>query len=300
VQVDTLDVSALDIEFKILASTKPQPNKCVVTLWNVNQDHRAQLAKRNRPTGSGGKTVGVPVQVEAGYVDNTSALFSGDLRELTSQRDRTDWKTILSGDDGGRAYREARVNQAFTKGTAISVVLSQLAQAMGIGIGNAFDFTAGAQIAGLGSSLPHTWVASGNAARELTRLLASMNVQWSIQRGALQLQQKGKPLNLGAILLSPTTGLVGSPEASIDASVSLGNPQQFNAANALKVAKPPKPKDTSILKLKTLLIPGLAPGRKITLQSNNFNGGYYLTEVEYVGQSWANDWHCNCVARIYT
>jgi hypothetical protein len=300
VQVDTLDVSALDLEFKITATIKAEPNKCVVTLWNANQDHRAQLQKRNRPLGPAAtKIVGVPTQIEAGYVDNTAVLFSGDLREVTSQRDRTAWKTILSGDDGGRAYREGRINKAFGPGTPIGTVLSQICQALGIGTGNASNFTAGASIAGLGSTLPHTFVASGSAAKELTRLTQSMGLTWSVQRGALTLAKRGKPLDLGAIRLTPTTGLVGSPEASIDASVSLGNPQQF-AANAIqKTSKQPKPKDTSILKLKTLLIPGLVPGRKIVLESRSFSGGYYITEVEYVGQTWANDWHCNMIARVY-
>lgn len=299
VQVDTLDVSALHIEFKILSTIKALPNKCVLTVWNLNQDHRAQILKRNQPLSTGQKIVGVPAQIEAGYIDNTSVLFSGDLREYGSQKDRTAWKSVLSGDDGGRAYREGRVNQTFTKGTPVGTALSQCCQALGIGLGNAASFAASAQINGLGATLPHTLTLSGNAAQGLTRLTASMGLTWSVQRGQLTLAKKGQPLNLEAILLTPSTGLIGSPEASIDASVSLGSAQQF-AANAVnKVAKPPKPKDTSIIKLKSLLIPGLVAGRKITLQSEEFNGGYYITEIEYVGQSWGQDWHCNMIARVY-
>jgi hypothetical protein len=301
VQVDTLDVSNLPIEFKITATIKAEPNKCVLTVWNLNEDHRAQLQKRNRPLGfTANKLVGVPVQIEAGYIDNTSVLFSGDLREETSQLDRNDWKTILAGDDGGRAFREARINISFGAGAPIGTVLSQLCSALGIGLGNANDFTAGAQIAGLGAVLPHTFAASGSAAKLLTRLTQSMGLTWSVQRGALTLARKGQPLNLGAILLSPSTGLLGSPEATIDSSVGLGNPQQFAANAVQKVAKPPKPKDTSILKLKAELIPGLVPGRQIVLQSRSISGGYYITEVEYVGQSWATDWHCNMIARVFS
>lgn len=299
VQVDTLDVSAVDIEFKITSTIKAEPNKCVLTVWQLNQDHRAQLLKRNQPSGPTGKKVGVAAQVEAGYVDNTGILFSGDLREVASARDRTAWKTVLSGDDGGRAVREGRINQTFTKGTPISRVLQACAGALSIGSGNVNDFSTTAAIAGVGSTLPHTMTLSGNASAALTRVTASIGLTWSIQRGVLTLLQKGKPLNLSAILLSPETGLVGSPEASIDSTISLGSPQQF-AANAIqKLAKPPRPKDTSILKAKALLIPGLVAGRKIVLRSRSFNGGYYITEVEYVGQTWSKDWHCNMILRVY-
>ena len=51
---EAVDVSALDIEFKILRSLKPSPNRAVVTLWNVNPEHRAQLLKRAKPQASGG------------------------------------------------------------------------------------------------------------------------------------------------------------------------------------------------------------------------------------------------------
>lgn len=297
VQVDTLDVSNLDIEFKILSSIKTSPNKCVLTIWNLGQNERAQLLKRNRPNTS--RPVGVPVQIEAGYVNNTEVIFSGDLREVASQRDRTDWKTILSGDDGGRAFRESRIDASYSKGTPISFILQQCTEALGIGLGNAASFTAGATIAGIGAALPHTMTLSGSVANELTRLLNSIGLTWSVQRGALQLLQKGQPLNLGAIKLSATTGLIGSPEASIDATVSLGNPQQFAAGAPTATKKAPKPKDPSVLKLRSLLIPGMIPGRKIDLDSVEFQGGYMLTEVESVGQSWGNDWHRNCIARVY-
>lgn len=298
--VDNLDVSALDIEFKILSTLKPEPNKCVLTLWNVNADHRAQLLKRNRPNPTG-KLVGVPVQVEGGYLNNTSVLFGGDLREVASQRDGVNWKTTLSGDDGGRSYREARFPNgglSFRKGAAISNILRQCCNAMDIGIGNAADFEATAQINGFGSTLPGPMVFDGPVSVGLTRILASVGLTWSIQRGALQLQQPGKPLNLAALLLSPSTGLLGSPEACIDASVSLGNPQQFAAGAALKTKKQ-KPHDPSVIKFKAMLIPGLDPGRKITLQSDALNGGYFVTEVEKVGQSWSGTWEANCVARVY-
>jgi hypothetical protein len=298
VTVDTLDVSALDVEFKILKSLKPEPNKCVLTIWNLNEDHRAQLLKRNQPN-PGAKLVGIKAQIEAGYKDNTSVLFSGDLREVASSREGTDWKTTLSGDDGGRSYREGKIDKQFAKGTSIGDVLKACANAMGIGLGNVSDYQATAQIEGIGSTLPHTMALSGNASQQLDRVVKSMGLTWSIQNGALQLLNKGKPLNQSAIKLSPDTGLLDSPQSAIDSTVSLGNPQQFAPGAKQTVAKPPKPKAPGILKLKSLLIPGMVPGRKIDLQSAQFNGGYYLTECEYVGQSWSTDWFVNSVARIY-
>lgn len=298
VQVDTLDVSALDVEFKIVASTKPVPHRCALTIWNASPDHRAQLVRRNRPNPDSRHLVGVPVQVEAGYVGETSVLFSGDLREVASMRDGPDWKTTLAGEDSGRAFREARINRTFAAGTPVGTVLSACASALGLGLGNVADFTAGAEIAGVGSTLPHAMTLSGPAAKELGRVVASLGLTWSAQRGVLQLMRKGKPLALGAIRLAPDTGLLDSPEAAIDASVSLGNAQQFAAGARGARPAAPKPRDPGILKLRCLLIPGLVPGRQILLESAAYRGSYMISEVEYVGQTWSTAWHAQLVVRL--
>lgn len=305
VQVDTLEVSALDLEFKVTATLKPEPNKCTLVLWNVNPDHRAQLMKRNRPNGTDGKIQGVRVRIEAGYVGNTTVIFDGDLREVNSSRVGTDWRTTLTGDDGGRSYRESRISASFRAGASIGSVIRQCADAMGIGIGNSSTFEADAQIAGYGATLPGPLVIDGSAAKALDRVLKSVGLTWSIQRGALQILKKGAPLSSSAILLTPDTGLLNSPEATIDASSATGNAQQSvtDAAVAVvsgKATKAARTKTPHVLKLKTMMIPGIAPGRKVTVKSATFDGGYYLTECEYAGQSWASTWEIECVARGYT
>ncbi len=299
IQVDTLDVSNLDFEFEVLMTLKPEPNKCTLTLYNLNKDHRAQLLKRNRPSASSSKTVGVSVQIEAGYVGNTSVIFSGDLGEVGGQRQVIDRKITLSGQDGGRAYREAQIDVTFAKGTLLSTVLRQCAEALGLGLGNVANFEADAQIEGIGATLPAQMSLSGSVAKQLTRLLSSMGLTWSVQRGNLQVLSRGKPLDLGAVRISPTTGLLGSPEAAIDSTVSLGNPQQFAFGAKAKTIKPKKPKDSGILKLMTLLIPGVVPGRKIVLESDAYNGGYMISECRYRGQSWAPVWQVESVVRQY-
>jgi hypothetical protein len=309
IQVGTLDVSALDFEFEVLRTIKPEPNKATLTLYNLNKDHRAQLLKRQNFSAVDFLTLqtqlvanaikGVPVRIDAGYIDNVSAIFAGDLSEVGGARDVSDRKITISGQDGGRAAREGVISATFAKGTPLATVFQQCASAMGVGLGNVSNFTASASIPGIGTVLPAQMVLSGSAFDAMVRITKSMGLTFSIQAGALQVLAKGQPLNSAAIRISPETGLVGSPEASIDSTVSLGNPQQFAAGAKQKVAKPPKPKDPGILKLTTLMIPGLTPGRKIALESDQYSGGYVATECRYRGQSWSNTWNIETVARIY-
>jgi hypothetical protein len=301
--VDRLDVSNLDIEFKIKRTLKKEPNPCVLTVWNLSDTNRASLLKRNKPITGSGTISGVHVEIEAGYVGHIWLLFSGDSRDVSSGREDIDVKTTISADDGGRAYREARINKSFQGGTSVATIVKECANAMRIGLGNVANYEQDATIAALGNSIPGsgTFTPSGSAADQLDRILKSTGLTWSIQGGALQVLAKGKALGKKAgekaIVLSPNTGLIGSPKSCIDATVSLGDPQQFKQGAKQTKAKAIKPKDPTIIKLKSLLIPGLTPGRQIDLQSSDFNGPYFVTEVEYTGQTFGDEWSCELVAR---
>ena len=288
VQVDTLDVSNLDLEFRVKRDLKQTPNSCLLSIWNLSKDHRSQLLKRNRPNDQT-KLVGVPVKIEAGYINNTSVIFTGDLSEVSSVLDDTDWKTNLSSEDGGRALREARINQSFGKGMPISQVVTQIINEMKVGVGNALKEVSNKVLGkSVGETTVHTLTVSGSASKHFDRIMQSAGLTWSIQNGVLQVLGPNGSLEQEAVLISPSTGLIGSPESSIDSTVTQGN-----AAAGSTSTHP------GVIKMKTLLIPGLVPGRKITLQSAAFNGGYVITEVEYIGQSWSNQWECNLIARIY-
>lgn len=292
----------MDIEFKVVRSSKPSPNRATIILWNLNPEHRAQLNKRNRPDGPNGHTKPVFVKLEAGYVDNHSVLLYADMRELTTVRVGTDWKTTLAVDDGGTAVREARFDKggvSFAAGTPIGTVLREVARTLGLGLGNVADFVATAQILGINTpTLPGRMTFTGSAHDALKRVCSTIGVGFSIQGGVLQLLGKGKALNTAAILLSPSTGLVGSPEAAVDSTVSLPFAKEAKGT----VQKSPQKlhhSNTAILKAKALLIPGLVPGRVVKMDSAAFNGNYTITDAEYSGQSFGSDWTTSLVLRSY-
>ncbi len=300
-----LDVSKLDLEFKVLKTIKEDPNKCSLVIWNMNQDHRGQLLLRNNPT-TGKIIAGIPVSIKAGYVGGSTVIFSGDMLTAISSRQDVDWKTTILASDGGRAYREAQVSASFAKNTPIGSILGQLADAMGVGLGNAADFEARAEIAGIGSKINGPMTFDGDAAGAMTRLMRSIQYVWSIQNGALQIQRIGRPVESqvngnrpASIVISPSTGLIGEPEASIDASISLGNAANQKQGVSKTTPKVVAPRAPGVIKCKAMMIPGLVPGGTIDLHSNNFNGTYMVTEIEYVGQTFANDWYANMVCRVF-
>lgn len=274
VRVDTLQFTGLSISFEVEKSTKREPNKCTLRVFNLTQDHRRQLESLSVRRGRGR----IRVELEAGYLDETSfdasaglgLIFRGDLRHASSVHDGPDWVTEIEGEDGGRSVLWARVNRPFPPGTTVETVVRACAQAMGVGLGNLSELTANARLEGGGNTFTSGTVLSGPAAEELEHLLRSMGLRYSIQNGVLQILRRGRPLQTTAVNLSPDTGLIDSPVVNADGTVSATS----------------------------LLIPDIYPGRKVQFNTVDLSGTYRVEKAKYQGESSGGPWyvHMECKA----
>ncbi len=263
VTVGTLRVSApIRVAFEIERSVRPHPNKATIQIYNLTRNHQAQIEE----------AAVAQVIVEAGYENDRGAeqIFRGELfrargnkpPSIRSQQDGTNVVTAIEARDGGHAYQRARIEQSFGRGVSVATVLRACAEALGVGAGNVEDAARTAALAAGGGTYPEGTVLSGQAAHELTRILRGLGLTWSVQHGMLQVLRRGAALQSQAIRLSPSTGLVGSPEVGTRGKVR---------ANAL-------------------LTPDLWPGRVVMLESERVTGRYVCKSVRYQGDSHAGDW----------
>lgn len=260
VQVGSLDVSNLAIRFKAKRTLAQRAGTLDLEVRNLSPEHRReiQIARRFRTF----------VEVQAGYVGGMSLIFRGDLRKAVPAREGTDWIVKVTAGDGEHALRSARVSRSFAPGTTVQAVVQHIAEAMGVGIGNAATALRGASLgtAGLlGDALPEGTVLHGSAAAELTRLCESARKTWSIQEGNLQILDLGGAISRTAILLSPDTGMVGTPEIV----------------------------NRRVITVKALLQPGLVPGQQVVVQSDALlsTAPWRITEADYSGDTHGVDWY---------
>lgn len=260
VQVGTLDVSNLAVSFKAKRTLAQRAGTLELAVRNLSPEHRREILTARR--------FHTFVEVQAGYVGALSLIFRGDLRKAVPSRDGTDWTVKVTAGDGEHALRSARVSRSFAPGTTVQAVVQHIAEAMGVGIGNAVTALRGASLgtAGLiGDALPEGTVLHGSAAAELTRLCESARKTWSIQEGNLQILDLGGALSRTAILLSPDTGMVGTPEIV----------------------------NRRVITVKALLQPGLVPGQQVVVQSDALlsTAPWRITEAEYSGDTHGVDWY---------
>ncbi len=270
VQVGSLVVAdstaqALDVTFKIKRTLATgHAGTCELEVFNLTPEHRHELVSLPRRTSY--------VEVQAGYVEGMSTLFLGDLRKAVVKRDGTDYVTTVTAGDGEHSIRTARVSRSFAPGTPLHAAADALAEALGVGVGNARDafasaaFATGANVFAEGATL------TGNAASELTRLCNAARLTWSVQDGNLQLLPLGGALERTAILLSEDTGMVGAPEIVNRRTITVT----------------------------ALLQPGLVPGQQVVVRSSVESargtpalsaGAWRITEAEYAGDTNGGEWY---------
>jgi len=255
--VDTLDMSALDLSFDVTKSTARDPNKAEIRVFNLGPSTRATLEAAS---------VGARVVLRAGYLsdgDPPPLLFLGGSRRIYTAREGLDLVTTIQASDSGRELLTGRISRSYAPGSNVSRALRDAVEAAGIGEGNLSDFEGAYSMRTGASVFADGFVADGPARRIIQALARAAGLRWSVQNGALQLQRAGQALQASAPRLSASSGLVGTPTRDEDGKVT---------ATAL-------------------LQPGLEPGRRVVLASDQIEGSYEIRQTVYKGATSGEPWH---------
>ena len=283
-QIDTLLIefgggAGLDIEFEALRTATPEANTARVAVYNLSPQHRKAI------TDAAAKT-SPSVRLEAGYRDACVVVFDGDFDLVNVTRRGPDVVTELTLRDGAKTMATAALVRAYKARTQLSTVLKDLAEATSLGLGNLSDVVAEAQISGVGRTLAAPFALNGNAYQALQRLAAAAGLEVSVQGKRLQFVAIGGALKTRAVVLSPTSGLVGSPAVAV---------QRKHALPGQTVVTPGRAAG-SVLKAKCLIMPGLDPGQQIQVKAENVDGAYTIRRTHYIGETAGTQWYADLEA----
>jgi hypothetical protein len=251
------EVRPLSFSFSVERDNTRRPNCAKVTLWNLNADTRATLEELSGSEG------GVAVRIEAGYGDRISQIFFGGLRRVASWREGADWITEVSGGDGEKELKTAKVSRTFAKGTPVAAVLKELVGALGVDPGG-LGSLAGTGFDAGGTMLTKAITMHGDAATELEAFCASLGLRWSVQDGAFFAARVGEPSIPGeGPVFSAESGLLETPSVDKDGKVSG----------------------------MSLLDGDLLPGRVVRVESTRITGNFLCERTHHYGESNGDAWY---------
>jgi hypothetical protein len=209
---------------------------------------------------------GARLYLQAGHAQTIGTIFSGDVRSVEHRIDGATTVTRVRSGDGERAYQYAFVTRSFAGGTKVADVMAYIVRAMGVQPGNALSKAAAYR--GTLEQFANGYVVHGKASTEFARLMKTLGLEWSVQDGVLQVLEPSEVAAYEALVLSPESGLIGSPEQ--------GTPEKKGGR--------------VLTKAKALLHPELKPGRKVILESRGTQGVFKLVKVTHRGDTHSGDW----------
>lgn len=192
----------LRVTFTVQKGVSSSANTFEIKIYNLNESHRNSIGQELDT-----------VMLEVGYTppdgsNNIGIIAKGKIRDYQHDRDGADIITTVSCGDGDKAFRNATISKTIPKGTPLTDVVKDLHKEMekeGIKKGEwSFpdDFKNGK------TKRPYSMC--GSCTRELDTLGRGHGFYWNIQNETMEVIPGNGALP-GMILISPKTGMIGTP-----------------------------------------------------------------------------------------
>lgn len=203
--------------------------------------------------------------VEAGYAESLATIFVGDRALITHQHVGVDWVTRIEAEDGARAIDETLTRSWAPRTTALAIAKDAVRGSKFLvprhQDGTMFGTNIEQSLAARAYAKGFAW--SGKRGDLLARAFADSGLTMTVQDCTLLAFRRGEAATTSTEVISAETGLAESPERVRD----------------------PKRPNKVIFKARTLLNPGLFPGRRVLLQSRQERGVYRVLDLVHEGDT---------------
>lgn len=246
----------LRITFKGKKTIKPSANKIEVFIYNLSEDTFTQISED-----------GNVLLLQAGYQEDElpKNLFTGNITRIIKEYIRPDVVTKIECFDGIKTLQEKLISFSYEKGTKLTTVVDDILKNFALPLANqytldSFEFTNG-------------WAFVGSTKDALTQALNIADYDWSIQDGQIQIMKENQTTTQ-AIVLSPTTGLIGVPE------------KLSQTTGKIRSSKRSKQR----YKIISALFPEIKIGDSLNVTSRDVDGFFKVQSHEFEGDNRSGDW----------
>jgi len=261
-------INNLFTQFEVVKTSEKNANTVRINIHNLNQTSRSTLESPTKVTkdGSTTTTVNTVIRLEAGYKEDIAQIFIGNVVKAASSKQGTEFVTSIEAGDGSQALKSSQINKTLGAGATTKQVVQELASALGKGIG---------AVKGIVDDVFQNGITlTGDVTQRLDEITNKMNLEWSIQDDKLQILPPDEPSENSGLLITPDTGLIGSPVEREDSKTG-----------------------AKFLEFTSLLRGSVKPGVSIQLQSRDFNGFFKVRKVTFSGDNRKGPFYMDCEAK---
>ena len=257
-------IEGLRVTFDITKTNKKAANNAKIMIYNLNESNKSLLKTKED----------LSLTLEIGYgINNIDLLFTGDIVRSSTGRSGPDFISTIEVDDGDQALTTATIDKSYVAGTNLKTVINDSLQSMK---------DAGQIVIGSINSIKddiaqNGFTASGLASSVIDQITKKQGLEFSVQDNETQILGVDEDTGEEAIVLTPTTGLIGSPRIGL-----IGK-------EATK---------TDGIEFKALIqTTRFKPGRVAQIKSREVDGFFKILKSKFTGDTHAPAWFVTCEAK---
>lgn len=253
---------AIRCQFSCEAGDSSSANTGKIILWNLSDETLRLLEQED-----------CLIELRAGYGSDLPLIMGGNLTYCTTTRSGADQQTEIEFEDGFVAMRDAVLSVGYSGQVNGQKIVADAAAEMGCEV----KYSAKAV---LRDFVNFAFV--GGAKTLIDRICSISKMRWSLQNGIIQICAPNEPLTTAVYLLSPSSGLVGSPkpiyESSATSDPTGGNTTKSRAKKGVEV--------------QYLLNGHIQVDDLVKVESERFSGQYRVGQIVFSGDSEGSEWIC--------
>lgn len=186
----------LHISFSFEKSDLETQNTGKVTIWNLNDAHVAMLSEKN-----------CVLTLRAGYGNVMPMIFAGIISHATTTMEETDRKSEIEVIDNLVQIRDTYVSVSYNGKVNWKTIFDDVSSQMGIAVVYSYN----SEFADINNGFSFV----GQAKDIISKGCTCCGLVWSIQNGILQIKKPGDVMKREVFVLSPDTGLLGTPASVV-------------------------------------------------------------------------------------
>lgn len=248
-------ITQLRIQFLCKKNRATTANELTVKVYNPNQDTINQCL-----------VSGSVVRLYAGYNDEIKLIAQSQITTATPIYEGVDIILNLECLDGVESIRKTKVSISFQAGSTVKQVLNALVEYLQIPLKVSPDVD-------LNKKFNNGYSFAGGVGTALDEVTDRAFAKWAMQDGTLLVIGQSGTTNTNAVLLTPDTGMIGTPMPIED------------TVNSLEVGEIRRG-----WKVKSLLQGDINPADIIAIESRFVKGEFVIESVEHKGDTHSNEW----------
>jgi hypothetical protein len=256
--------TGLNFSFNFKKTLSPEANPGALKIYNLAPATRRSLHEL--------ETVCI---VKVGYSEAQGSveIFRGYVTQVSTPREGPNLVTTLELRDGYQELVTSRFNKSYGKDVNLRTIIADVIGTLKLPLALQTRLTTIAN-----KKLGRGWAFSGSSRDALDELSKLAGVAWSVQSGQIKLLAQKETDKRLAVVLSPSTGLIGRPTriSDVDPAAAQGET---------------KKKKIIGWRLESLILPTAEPGNSVQVISDEISGTFKLVNVTHDGELMGARWN---------